>query len=368
VSALLYNGYDGAGPDLAKTRTEAGVSKVITVDGGVDANPQQERHHRLAERALGYYAIGEASAVFIRENGGLVYRVETGREGPRFVLKIIMPVGEDPSSRPDRLRAGLLWLAAVARETDLIVQEPVPNRQGDLLTALPAAEGDTALFCSLQRWVHGEHAKGGLSPRQAARLGAMLARLHEHGRRWLPAAPIDAQVIDAACLDEAIARLADVVDLGIVTPAEWAAVEGAGPRLRAAIAAEDPPGPAWGPLHGDLHEGNVLFGGDEARPIDFGGWMCGPLLYDLGVTIYHLLHRDGAVRRSLVEGYHRTRALDDRALARVDHYVCAAALLNLAYNVTIPSQRNSPLFQRNVREFVTVYCLSFVAGAPLALA
>ena len=47
-------------------------------------------------------------------------------------------------------------------------------------------------------------------------------------------------------------------------------------------------------------------------------------------------------------------------------FLCTAALGNLAFQITIPRERASDLFVRNVREFATAFCRKLVAGESFA--
>lgn len=67
--------------------------------------------------------------------------------GRRFLLKIAEPVGEGGVDAPERFRWTLGWLAALARDTDLVVQEPIPNREGGFLTAVPVEDLAAPFLC-----------------------------------------------------------------------------------------------------------------------------------------------------------------------------------------------------------------------------
>lgn len=328
-----------------------------------------ERYRALAAAALERYALGKTTVAFVGHNGSVAYRVETPRTGERFLLKITEPVGEGGGGAPERFRSTLRWLAALARDTELVVQEPVPDLWGELLTAVPFDDLPTPFACSLQRWVAGEHIAGDFTPMHTYRIGALLATLHLHGSHWPPAATLAAHESDSAWATECECRLEQVVDLGILSPAEWRTVAVACRQIRLVLeAARRRPG-SWGPIHGDPHHQNVLFCDDRARPIDFGAFTRAPLFYDLGVTWYHVMYQDDvSVRRALIDGYHRIRPEATLAPLEAEVYLCAAALGNLAFQVTLPSQRSSPGFSRNVREFATVFCRELVDGEPFVLA
>ena len=121
-------------------------------------------------------------------------------------------------------------------------------------------------------------------------------------------------------------------------------------------------------LDGDLHQENILFREGNACPIDFECLYRAHFLYDLGVSLYHLLYlKDASVRQGLFEGYQTVRKPGDMPPLAFEAFVCMAALANLAFQVTLPQQRASPLLLRNVQEFAGIFCHKLVAQEPFVL-
>jgi Ser/Thr protein kinase RdoA (MazF antagonist) len=159
---------------------------------------EEGAHSRLlhiAEAALARYPVGETRCTFLGESGGAAFGVDT-RTGRRAYL---LKVHTHPRGGRAVLESGLSWLAALAQETDLTVQEPVRDAEGYLAVEVhaPGTPGETT-YCSLVRWVAGEHFPGAPSwrehrpvpcpPQWAGRLGEMTAKLHRHASGWaLPA-------------------------------------------------------------------------------------------------------------------------------------------------------------------------------------
>lgn len=336
---------------------------------GLSGEQRQERYSALAAAALAYYTLDEPAVTFVGHNAGVTYRVDAPRTGRRFLLKIAEPVGEGDGGRPARVRSMLLWLAALARETDLVVQEPVPNRQGELLTPVFVDDLPAPFYCSLQQWVDGDHVAGDFTPAQTYRIGATLATLHQHGSQWALAPTLAADELDAPRVSACEQRLRSVVDEGILPSDVWNTVAEACRRVRATMDALGRQPEVWGPVHRDLHHRNVLFRGDQVWPIDFGAFTRAHFSYDLGVTLYHVIYQDDvSVRRALLAGYHSKRPHVALGPLEAEAFLCAAALSNLAFQVTIPYQRASPLFARNVREFATVFCRQLVESQPFVFA
>jgi hypothetical protein len=77
-----------------------------------------------------------------------------------------------------------------------------------------------------------------------------------------------------------------------------------------------------------------------------------------------VMYQRVAVRRALAEGYGAEWLIEEVAGAAV----CAAAIDNLAFQLTIPRERTSAHTARNVRELADVFGRRLLAGQPFALA
>jgi Ser/Thr protein kinase RdoA (MazF antagonist) len=329
----------------------------------LSSEQRQERYQALARAALMHYALDKSTVTFLGHNAGVAYSVTVPDTGQRFLLKIAEPVGEGSGSEPTHLRSTLLWLAALARETDLVVQEPVLNRKAEQLTAVSIDDLPYPFYCSLQRWVEGEHVQGDFTVTQTFLIGALLGTLHEHASHWPLAATLPAHDLDSSWMVNCEEHLRRVVDLGILPLTMWMIVAEACRYIRRVMEVLGRQPEVWGPIHGDLHHQNLLFRDGRALPIDFGPLCRAHFTYELGVTLYHVMYQnDASVRRALLAGYHSKRPHAALMPLEAEAFLCAAALSNLAFQVTIPHQRTSSLFVHNVREFAAVFCKQLVYG------
>src|SRR5688572_100281 len=102
---------------------------------GLTDDQKQDRYLRLAQACLEHYPVVDGKIIFITHNAGVTYRIETPPGKQSFLLKIDKFIGEEANLAPaETLRSGLIWLDAIARQTNLVVQQPVPNHDGDFLT------------------------------------------------------------------------------------------------------------------------------------------------------------------------------------------------------------------------------------------
>jgi Ser/Thr protein kinase RdoA (MazF antagonist) len=90
---------------------------------------------RLALRALEAYDLAEPRLKAIIHETNTTFRVDAA-DGSLYVLRIHAPLARTAAA----VQSELLWLAAIRRDTDLTVPEPIPTRSGELLT-IADAEG-----------------------------------------------------------------------------------------------------------------------------------------------------------------------------------------------------------------------------------
>lgn len=331
------------------------------------SEPQkQARYQQLALACLAHYPAVDGKITFVGHNAGIVYLIEPARE--KFVLKIAEAIGEGAGNiYPEYLNTGFIWLDAIARETNLVVQQPVANRTGKFVTEVVFEDLSQPFCCSLQCWVDGQRLRDP-SPAQAYQIGTLIAQLHNHGSQWIKGKLPGAWKYDGGWLGENLEGFAKVKSLSILSQAEWINVEKAVDHIHQVMQTMGTNAQVWGPVHGDIHQHNLLVVSDGTIcPIDFGALVLAHYGYDLGVILYHLMYLDAATRQALVQGYQVNRELTLLADMGLEAFLCMAALANLAFNVELPDQRVSALFTRNVREFAAIFCKKLIHNIPFAL-
>ena len=284
------------------------------------------RLRRLAEAALDHYdGLDDVQLTLLSNTEHALFRVDVSSasrtDGRRFVLRIYHPDAYDAAS----VAVELAWLAALCRETELVVPEPVPARDGALRVSAEAADVPEPRACALFRWVDGRRLKARLSARALERVGRFVAKLHRHAEQYIPpTGPSgqswswervfgDGSVVGPASTDPLLA------------PEQRAVFTAVAELLRDAMEELGAAPDVFGLIHADLHSSNYLFLGKEVRAIDFED--CGPgyYLYDLAVTIdeleAELADRAPELRAALLRGYREVRPLSERHEALLDLFV-----------------------------------------------
>lgn len=323
---------------------------------------RQAYYADCANIALAPYDLGNITIHFIQHNAGIVYRLDDAQGAARFLLKIHESAGGGAVDTPAQLAAQMAWLQALCEDGRVIVQAPIANRQGALVSQVQLPGLDWLSSVCVQRWITAQH-HNQWDAEHVHAVGVLLATLHSISAEWVGSTNEQFGSYEDKYLVEAIDGLAITVDLGLISAEQYDLIRQAGERISAMLARQERTAATFGLIHGDLHQGNVLFDGKKALALDYGAFRSF-FLYDLGVSLYHATFDDVAIRHALVAGYGTIRPL-----SKVDHdaleaFMLMAALFNLAFQATLREHRLSPINRRNMLQLVEKFCRPFVADEP----
>jgi Ser/Thr protein kinase RdoA (MazF antagonist) len=332
----------------------------------MDEQPPGERaatFNALADAAVRAFGVTSREVVFLGHNSGAAFRVESADAG-RLLLKVHAPQGGSEPLSERAILGGLKWLATMTELTDTPVQTPLPDPHGALLPSVGFR--GLSLPCSLQRWLDGHHVDK-LSTDQAKNVGELMGRWHAFAERQGYTSG-EAVRYDSHYLAHALDDLRALSTGGVVPDDAWDTIERATALACTQIDTMGTAADVFGVVHGDLNPDNIIVTDDgTVRFIDLAQLATAPYLWDLGTALYQFSYQAASVRRAMMTGYRSARpGLTIPPLA-LESFVCAAALTNLAFQVSIPAQRASPLFHANVQKFAGGYCRDLVNEVPFAL-
>jgi Ser/Thr protein kinase RdoA (MazF antagonist) len=141
---------------------------------------QLGRLRRLGRAALAGYGLGTARLTPLRHEHNTTFRVDA-RGGP-YVLRINRPAVH----APDVITSEMAWLAALRRDTDLGVPEPIATREGSLVVVARDEGVPEARACVLLRRLEGRFVDRRLTPAHLRKVGVLTAQLQEHAGKWAP--------------------------------------------------------------------------------------------------------------------------------------------------------------------------------------
>lgn len=323
---------------------------------------RQEYYLACAKVALAHYDLETTTIHFVQHNAGIVYRLDDANGNARFLLKIHESAGDGLVDTPVQLTAQMAWLQALSKDGRVIVQSPLANRQGEFVTQVQLAGLDRLSSVCVQRWITAQHVNH-WDEEHAKAVGVLLATLHSISEAWPGSTNEQFGGYEDQYLVEAIDNLAVTVDLGLINAEQYDLIRKAGERILAMLAQITRTQATFGLIHGDLHQGNVLFDGLQALALDYGAFRSF-FLYDLGVSLYHATFDEIAIRNALVAGYATVRPLIATDHASLEVFMLMAAIFSLAFQATLQEHRLSPINRRNMLQFVEKFCRPFVAEEP----
>lgn len=333
---------------------------------GLSPDERAGCYQELAIAALSGYSGLFESAMLLQHNAGITCRVTRHAGAAHLLLKMHDPVGDAPGEPVAAIVARMAWLAEAARTTSIPLQAPLPDHHGKLVATLLFRDLMHPIPCTLQRWVPGTHLDGDVTIGQARAVGSLLGQLHQISATMSASAPAESALpIDSPSdLLDAIERLRVAVGLGICTTDAYDRLVQAGQHIGWLVDQIGQHPYVWGAIHGDLHHGNLLFDGASVSPIDFDSMRRSCYALDLGTTLYHVLYQEVPIRAALVQSYQETRPLTTAEDAALEACVAWAAVTNLAFQITIPAQRASALFARNLQQLTDEFCPRVLSHTP----
>ena len=289
----------------------------VADNGTANRNRKVEQHKELAAAALEQYCLAGAELTLLSDAESTVFRVDVPNiesfnrhpylgkvGGRRFVLRVS---GHEHAAAT---RSELVWLAALLRDTDLVVPEPVPTRDGSLVVASrnhAAEAANIVLLC----WVDGQALDVELTPERVASVGRYMAELHNYSESFTPPADFHRPRWDWNRLFGADSVLHNPDANSFFTRDELKLFQAAAERVGRTMQRLGQGSHVFGLIHADLRNKSFLFCGDEVRAIDFSDCGWGYYAYDVAITLGELKHRDdyNELRAAFLEGYRQVRPL-----------------------------------------------------------
>jgi Ser/Thr protein kinase RdoA (MazF antagonist) len=319
---------------------------------------QLNRLRRLAVNALAAYDLEEPRLTPLLHEDNTTFRVDHAN-GERYVLRIHRPL-----RTVEAVRSEMTWLAALRRETEFVVPEPIPTRNGDLVTVTGVEGVPEPRICVLFHWVEGRFLDARLTPSHLARVGALMAGLQVHGAQFQPPDGFVRGRLDnltdgarrtaARGASEAVVRGQidhpedEIAAIRLITeicsPEDGARVATLIGKVREAQRVVGQGPETFGLIHGDLHQGNYLFHGDQVRAIDFDDCGYGYYLYDMAVTLSEVNRRKNtpALRKSFLAGYRRVRHFSPEQEQYLDTFIALRDLQLMTWKIEM---RAHPAFR-----------------------
>ena len=292
------------------------------------------RMRQLAQAALKAYGLSDTRFKFLKQAGNTLFQVNeinptsTARAERYTPGQYMLRIHQPGYQATQAIELELMWLAAMCRDANLPVPEPVPTQDGKLITQISVPGIPEERNCSLLRWVKGRFLTQGIGPQHYKAQGRLMAHLHNHAAHWQVPAGFTKRKYDW----EGLFR--DDLGEGIPASEAWALLppqyiktyEMIAGKVKLVMDQSGKDHAVYGLIHGDLGlDANILFWKGEARAIDFDDSGFGYYMYDLSLALEHCQEEVALpqFREALLDGYLQVRSIPAEQLDHLDLFLAA---------------------------------------------
>ena len=289
---------------------------------------------RLAQVALNAYGLSDVRFKLLRQAGNTLFRVNEVNPVPTTKVELytqgqyMLRIHQPGYQTTEAIVLELAWLAAMCRDANLPVPEPVSTLDGNLLTQVSIPGIPEERNCSLLRWVKGRLITKDVRPHHYKAQGRLMARLHNHAAHWQPPPGLAKRNYDWDGLfrDDAGDGIPASEAWPLLPPQYVKPFEVVTRKVKQVMDEWGKGSDVYGLIHADLGlDANVLFWGGEARAIDFDDSGFGYYVYDLSLALEHC-QEDEALpqfRDTLLDGYAQVRSLPEDQIKYLDLFLAA---------------------------------------------
>lgn len=334
-----------------------------------------QHYLHAADRALENYDTGDARIAERRQVGHIGFSgysmVKFRADGAcgSYLVTVYCARGDgDIHDYRTAIRSHLLWLQALDRDTDLVVQRPVRSLSGDFITDV-RSEGDRSFLVTLLRWVDGELVWDNygdevfvdLPSKTLYNVGTVLGKLHRHGSQWTLPENFLRPGSEPEELQFDLNRLRPAADDGRIGARDFAVLERAVSRFIEHVADMDRSARFRGLLHGDFSCGNCIVHRGEIRPIDFDWCRFGHFLADVG-WCFAVNPMSPSLCQAFLDGYEQQHNLPDSHLRIIESFFVESCIRLLSWRAMDPNE-DFPTLSR----FAQGVCRKYLEGEPFVL-
>jgi Ser/Thr protein kinase RdoA (MazF antagonist) len=292
-------------------------------------------HARAAvEGALRSYSFRGVSLRLLAHAHNTTFAI-TDKNGRRAVIKAHRP----GSVVHAEVLSEMQWLAALAAQTSLLIPVPIRNRKRELITEANVDGEAGPWLCRITRWVPGRKLGRGLRPKHFARLGELIAGLHQHVETFEPPVGFVRPQWDKLLLTR-MAPLRQAGRDGRLSARRSEIFEAAFDRASRAMRDLGKGPNVFRLIHSDLGYGNHVFHQARAGAIDFETCGFGYILADLAEPLCFMRHWKNfmELRSALLDGYRSVREFSKELEVYLPDFLDFAAVTTLGYIAGEPAR------------------------------
>lgn len=264
-----------------------------------------------------------------------------------FLLRIHSKVNRE------EINSELEWLDILNEKINITLPKGILDRTGSKTVSIEL-ENDFLVCASMMHWVEGEHPSNGLTDDQLRGEGILLAKLHEASNNVELSPNFVRPVWGEQSFRHAMTRLSRHYNR-FLTDAEFKLYQAAAEKIQSWIIKLEKNEDDYGLIHGDLHQGNIVFQYGEPRPIDFGRCGYGYFLYDIAHTILGVYP---VQRKVIIKGYESIKELKGDWLPALEGFTVMVMIENYCHHAPDPREtaglkEEQPYAQAIIRNYLS---------------
>ncbi|UIO40129.1 phosphotransferase [Brevibacillus brevis] len=302
------------------------MTKLFQLNSEDDMEKVVAQFQQIAQKALQEYDLDGEHIRFNQLSDTCTFVIETEKDGD-YLLRI------HANKNRNEIDSELAWLSYLHEKMDVAIPKGVECRNGSKTVSIELANGD-CVFVSVMCWVEGEHVDEKITEEQVYKEGVLLAKLHTVSPDFQLPPEFARPIWGEDSFKQSMTRLAEHYHR-FLTDEEFELYQLAADKILTGLSKLDKNSSNYGIIHGDLHQGNIVFHNGDPRPIDFGRCGFGYYLYDIAHTILGLFP---AQRELVMKGYESLRKLEGDWLSKLESFAVMVMIENYSHHASDPRE------------------------------
>lgn len=244
----------------------------------------QQQIEKIAHASIKHYDFDIKTLSLLGKYTNTLFLVET-HNSQQYVLRVCTPGWRTKTD----IQSEIMWLQALARDTDLGAPVPIAARDGKTLLETTLPDIETTYHCMLMTWLPGTLLADNLTETTLYQMGALFARLHQHGAQFVPPQGFTTRKMDNIYARNEADVLFDTAQRDAFSDNAWAIYQKIKQQVTETFADLYRDATGLQVIHNDLHHENIMVDGDKLRPFDFEDTIWGFAVQDIAMALQDLM-------------------------------------------------------------------------------
>ncbi|OPA78746.1 hypothetical protein BVG16_12970 [Paenibacillus selenitireducens] len=305
------------------------------------------------------YSFIDPTVELIRHNENITYKVTEKGSEDTYLLRMHKPITKNMQgvhNTREAIQSELEYLLAWSSHSELPVQIPVSNLNGELVTTVVIEHEE--VHCSVLKWIFGETmSKQDLnSEGTVSTLGTRIAYLHQFSQSFQHGPSFMRPEYGMEWTNSVLTKLRSGEEMGIITTGDFHILENTFSLIDDRMKVLSKSIETWGFIHADINYSNLIHTSRGISFIDFG--LSGFGYYAMDVAMGALL-TENKLRDALISGYTSiiSRKID---IEQLESFMFLAIA---AYYAFLVSNKDKHMWiHKNIPGLIEHFCKPFLNG------